>query len=816
MDFDEAANTLFALRRFGTRPGTDATADLLAHLDNPQAPLTCVQIAGTNGKGSTARMLESTLRQAGLSVGLYTSPHLDDIGERIRVDGRPLREHALVSFVEQAEPYLTDRAAAGASPTFFETLTALALWEFDRQNVDVAVLEVGIGGRDDATSVVDPAASAVTSVALEHTNLLGEDIETIARDMAAVAPTDRPLVTAATGDALAVVRETAGEVLTVTDTGTDGRGDIAVTYGGHDGLEGSVAVDGAVGGRSLRFETRLALLGAHQARNAGVAIALARQVGEAVGTPVEEASIQYGLRTAHWPGRFESVDHDPLVVLDGAHNPHGCACAAETLGGLSAARTHLVVGALTDKDHRGMAAAFGNPDSVTVCEPDHERAADAAVLARAFERETDTPVSTVRDVRAALVAALDRADEGDAVLVTGSLHTVAEARTRWTRRAVPRQTDSAAAARAVLDRAHASGPDSDRVAESAVHRTRQIRARPGVARRLQAAFRAVGGEAAVSNVADENREVVLTGTLGAFRALCDRLVDRSELAAVGADLRDSLPLDDAPAEYPWTDGTAVMGILNVTPDSFHDGGEFEAHEDAVARAEAMVAAGADIVDVGGESTRPGADPVPVPEERARVLPVVEALADLDALVSVDTRKAAVARAALDAGADILNDVSGLADPEMRLVAAEYDVPVVVMHSINAPVDPDSDPEYDDAADDVREALVERVLLAEQAGLDRSQIIVDPGVGFGKTAAESFELLARLSEFRALGCPVLVGHSHKSMFEHVDREAGDRYEATVAATTLAARNGADIVRVHDVDANAAAVDVAEATREADRG
>ena len=809
MDFDEAANTLFALRRFGSRPGTDATADLLAHLDDPQANLTCVQIAGTNGKGSTARMLESTLRQAGLSVGLYTSPHLDDISERIRVDDRPLREHALVSFVERAEPYLTERAAAGASPTFFETLTALALWEFDRQDVDVAVLEVGIGGRQDATSVVDPVASAVTSVALEHTSVLGDDIETIARDMAGVAPADRPLVTAATGDALAAVRETADEVHTVTDTGTDG--DTAVTYGGHDGLEGTMTVDGERG-----FETRLALLGAHQARNAGVAIALARQVGDVVGTTVDEAAMRRGLRTANWPGRFEIVDHDPLVVLDGAHNPHGCACAADTLESLSATRTHLVVGALTDKDHRGMATALGDPDSVTICEPDHERAADAAVLARAFDRETDAPVSTAGDVRATLAAALDRADETDAVLVTGSLHTVAEARTRWTRRAVPRQTDSVTAARAVLDRAHASEPDADRVAESAVHRTRQIRVRPGVARRLQAAFRAVGGEAAVSNVADENREVVLTGTLGAFRALCDRLAGQSELAAVGADLRDSLPPDDGSAAYPWTDGTAVMGVLNVTPDSFHDGGEFEAREDAVARAEAMVAAGADIVDVGGESTRPGADPVPVPEERDRVLPVVEALADLDALVSVDTRKAAVARAALDAGADILNDVSGLADPEMRLVAAEYDVPVVVMHSIDAPVDPDSDPEYDDVADDVREALVERVLLAEQAGLDRSQIIVDPGVGFGKTAAESFELLARLPEFRALGCPILVGHSHKSMFEHVDREAGDRYEATVAATAVAARNGADIVRVHDVDANVAAVDVAEATREADRG
>jgi dihydropteroate synthase len=257
-----------------------------------------------------------------------------------------------------------------------------------------------------------------------------------------------------------------------------------------------------------------------------------------------------------------------------------------------------------------------------------------------------------------------------------------------------------------------------------------------------------------------------------------------------------------------------MGILNVTPDSFHDGGEYNAVEDAVARAEELVAAGADILDVGGESTRPGAQPVPVAEEKSRVIPVIERLADLEAAVSIDTRKAEVARAALDAGADILNDVSGLADPEMRLVAAEYDVPVVVMHSIETPVDPDRDVPYDDVAEDVIDELTERVLLAEKAGLDRAQIIVDPGLGFGKSAAESFELLGRLDELRGLGCPVLVGHSQKSMFEFVGRDSGDRLDPTIAATAVAAREGADIVRVHDVHENRAAIDVVRAVDDPD--
>ena len=159
-------------------------------------------------------------------------------------------------------------------------------------------------------------------------------------------------------------------------------------------------------------------------------------------------------------------------------------------------------------------------------------------------------------------------------------------------------------------------------------------------------------------------------------------------------------------------------------------------------------------------------------------------------------------------------MSGLEDPEMRLLAAERDVPVVVMHSIDAPVDPSVDVAYDDVVADTIDALVERVLLAEKAGLDRSQILVDPGLGFGKSAAESFELLDRLDEFAALGCPILVGHSHKSMFDLVGSEAGERGAATVAATALAAERGADVVRVHDVPENVSAVRVVQAARDPD--
>jgi dihydropteroate synthase len=822
MRFHQAANYLLDLRRFGSRPGTDATRELLDALGDPHEGLACVQIAGSNGKGSTARMVESVLRSAGLDVGLYTSPHLDDIRERVRINGRKLAERSLIEFAEEIGEHVTDRAAAGDAPTFFETVTALALWEFGRRDVDVAILEVGIGGTHDATSVVDPIASAVTSVALEHTDILGGDVETIARDLAGVAPADRPLVTGASGDALDAIQAVVSETVVVGDVDSDGG--IRASYDGRDGLEGAVTIDGGEWG----VETKLPLLGSHQARNAGVAAALARQivatgaVGEldppaelADETPgLSERILARGLRNAHWPGRFEIMEQEPLVVLDGAHNPNGCECVAETLSEFEYEDLHLVVGAMADKDHRGIARAF-EPDTVTACRPDLDRAEDSDVLAHVFEAETDAAVDSRVDVAGALKDALAEADEGDCVLVTGSLYTVAEARTRWARAKIPKQIDSVPDARELLRDAHVTDAGSWRMRGKAVHRIVKTRVQPRQAQYLKEELLSLGGECAISGLDDQGREnlgAVMMGTMAQFRRLAEKLDGQPYgLAPFAEELRETLEIGTGPESqgYPWEQGAAVMGILNVTPDSFHDGGEYEKHSDAVDRAEAMIEAGADIIDVGGESTRPGADPVAVEEEKARVLPVVERINDLDALVSVDTRKAEVARAALDAGADILNDVSGLQDPEMRLVAAEYDVPVVVMHSINAPVDPEAEVHYDDVVEDVIDSLTERILLAEKAGLDRSQIIIDPGLGFGKSSAESFELLNRIGEFRGLGCPILVGHSHKSMFELVDREAGERSDPTVAATALAAERGADIVRVHDVAPNRAAVDVVAA-------
>ncbi|WP_372910644.1 dihydropteroate synthase [Salinigranum sp.] len=833
MEYHEAANFLFDLRRFRMKPGIEAVRGLLEHLDDPHDDVAFVQVAGSNGKGSTARMVASLLRESELSVGLYTSPHLDSLRERVTVDGRRIPKRAVCEFVERARPYLVDRAAAGEPLTFFETLTALALWQFDRADVDVAVLEVGMGGELDATSVVDPVASAVTNVTLEHTQVLGDTVEEIATTKAAVAPADGPLVTAATGAALTTIREQVPEVVHVGDAGAhdgddaDGDPDVTTTYHGHGhghGQGSTLEARVTVAGDGWRVDSPLALLGAHQAQNAGVAVVLARQVADRFGVDLTEPMVVRGLRGAHWPGRFEVLSRDPLVVLDGAHNPGACEQVTSVLGGFDYDRLHLVFGAMHDKDHRGMVEALPTPDSVVTCRPNVDRAETPEILARVFESAGAADVTAGDTVASAVETARHRADPEDCVLVTGSLTCVGEARTTWTRRVVEKRVRTPDEADAVFAHASVPAPAAREARTDAVHRVVETRVARRQAAVVQREMTRVGGDCVVSgHEADgELVSLVVMGTLAEFSVLVDALEDAPYgLGDVRERLRSRLDLGTGEAsteptagsaDYPWSERTAVMGVLNVTPDSFHDGGEYHDVDDAVDQAEAMVDAGVDIVDVGGESTRPGAEPVPASEEIDRIVPVIEAIASLDTLVSVDTRKAAVAEAALDAGADIINDVTGLDDPEMRFLVAERDAPVVVMHSIDAPVDPENVVEYDDVVGDVVAELTETVLRAESAGIPRENVIVDPGIGFGKRPGENFTLIDRVDEFHALGCPVLVGHSHKSMFGLVGCDADERGPATVAATALAADRGADIVRVHDVPENVAAVRVAQAMRE----
>ncbi|MGC1851712.1 MAG: dihydropteroate synthase, partial [Solirubrobacterales bacterium] len=254
----------------------------------------------------------------------------------------------------------------------------------------------------------------------------------------------------------------------------------------------------------------------------------------------------------------------------------------------------------------------------------------------------------------------------------------------------------------------------------------------------------------------------------------------------------------------------LMGIVNVTPDSFSDGGLFLDADAAVAHGEELVRDGAEILDVGGESTRPGADEVSAEEEVARVEPVVAGLAGV-ATVSIDTSKLAVAETALNAGASIVNDVTALRrDPGIGGLCADRDAGLVLMHMQGDPRTMQASPAYDDVVDDVKAFLVERLAAALDAGVAEERVWLDPGIGFGKTLEHNLELLRRLGELRELGRPLVVGTSRKSFIGKIDgSDVGDRLGGTLASSVLAAAEGAEVLRVHDVAEAAQALRISKA-------
>jgi dihydropteroate synthase len=274
-------------------------------------------------------------------------------------------------------------------------------------------------------------------------------------------------------------------------------------------------------------------------------------------------------------------------------------------------------------------------------------------------------------------------------------------------------------------------------------------------------------------------------------------------------------LNCGPREFRLHERTHVMGILNVTPDSFSDGGKFSDSETAVAHGLAMERAGADFIDIGGESTRPGAVPVPLEEELRRVVPVIAALAPqlTTAVISIDTYKSEVARQALAAGARVVNDISGLRfDPELKTVVARQNVPVILMHIKGTPRDMQKSPVYGDVVKELAVYLRESMELGARAGIPRENMVIDPGIGFGKTREHNLQILKRLAEFSALGAPMLVGVSRKSFIGlTLDLPVTERLAGSLAAAAVAVQNGAHIVRAHDVAETVRAVKVVDAIK-----
>jgi dihydropteroate synthase len=325
---------------------------------------------------------------------------------------------------------------------------------------------------------------------------------------------------------------------------------------------------------------------------------------------------------------------------------------------------------------------------------------------------------------------------------------------------------------------------------------------------------AVGGDSAhARGIADHTAattSAVLLATWAQYRRMLPKLARQPfRLATIGDEVERALrsyarrgPHEVKAAHRSFTlgDRPRVMGVVNVTPDSFSDGGRFLDPKEAVAHAERLVSEGADLIDVGGESTRPGATPVSPEAEWRRVEPVIRGLADrLSVPISIDTRHPEVAASAVGAGADVVNDVEGLRSEAMRRVVARTGAAVVVMHMRGTPATMQSDLTYADVRDEVYRWLAERTDAAVAEGIAPERLLVDPGLGFGKSAEQSLELLAHAGEFRSLGYPVVLGASRKSFLGVAvgTKEPGERLEAGLAAAVLAAERGVELVRTHDV-------------------
>jgi dihydropteroate synthase len=304
-------------------------------------------------------------------------------------------------------------------------------------------------------------------------------------------------------------------------------------------------------------------------------------------------------------------------------------------------------------------------------------------------------------------------------------------------------------------------------------------------------------------------DLILMGTENQIKTLVHRLEDRfNGLHDVALRIRECLKHLQTPSQtirckkkvLHLHERTHLMGIVNVTPDSFSDGGLYIDADKAISQGIELASQGADIIDIGGESTRPGSDPLPLDEELRRVIPVIEGLsAKIDIPISIDTYKSAVAKKAIEAGAEMINDISGLKfDPKMAHVAAKHDVPVVLMHIKGTPKVMQLDVHYDCLLTEIMEYLEEGIEIAEEAGIDAGQIIIDPGIGFGKSAEDNLKIIRHLAELRSLGKPILLGPSRKSFIGKVlNAPVDQREEGTLASISAAIMNGANILRVHDV-------------------
>jgi len=419
MTYSAAVAYLLGLQKHGIKLGLETMAALARRLGDPQGRYRSLHIGGTNGKGSTAAIAAGILQAAGYRVGLYTSPHLVDFRERIRVDGVMIPEEAVARSAAAAQ----EAAGTDLQPTFFESTTAMAFQYFAETRVDIAVLEVGLGGRFDATNIVRPEACAITTVALDHQEYLGSTVSAIAFEKAGIVKETVPLVVGRiSDDAMRTIEGIAGER----------RSPIWA-------LDREFRIEGGAGrfayaSRHTRYpDLHCALSGAHQVDNAACAIALTEV---ASGFEVNERAIREGVGGVQWEGRLETLEVRPDVLLDGAHNPAGAEALAAYLRSVKKARpeSHIIIvaGMMRDKDHKGFMESLNSvADHVVLTRASIDRSATAQELRDELAGTITAPVSVTAGPAEALVLARQLAASQDVICVTGSLMLVGEVKASW-------------------------------------------------------------------------------------------------------------------------------------------------------------------------------------------------------------------------------------------------------------------------------------------------------------------------------------------------------------------------------------------------
>lgn len=412
MDRRGVLEWLFAQEASGIKFGLENTRELLERMGNPHQKFRSVHIAGTNGKGSVSAMTESVLREAGYVTGLYTSPHLVDFSERIRVCGEKISDHEFLKLAEEVKHHADEMLAESKKLTFFELTTVIAFAYFARKEVEIAVVEVGMGGRLDSTNVITPEACAITPISMEHAEFLGDTIAKIAAEKAGIIKPGIPVVSSKQlDDAMEVIRSKA-DILTV--AGEDSKFEIISSDS-----NGTEIFSDAVG-----MNLSVPLIGSYQGDNCALSVLLLKELMNR-GVYIPDEAFVSGLQKTRWPGRLETVSFNPRIIIDCTHTPAGAEAVASEVKRIFG-RVMLVFGILSDKDVNGVAAKFGPvSEEAFIVTPDSKRALPAELTAESFEPYTKVQIcSSLRD---AISAAKDKAGRDGVVLITGSLYMAGEA-----------------------------------------------------------------------------------------------------------------------------------------------------------------------------------------------------------------------------------------------------------------------------------------------------------------------------------------------------------------------------------------------------